>query len=218
MLSACGATVQELSEHKVGQEPPLGTAQSAVVGDVLYSEFEYTGNSGAVALATFEQGIGLGGSVTVPAGTAMYGSVVDGRKGYCTATLTYADPLVGPHSGTCWFDANNDGRFEQFWVMPGAVPFTYDADVPLTYRATEMSNAAGGYKYEIVYQKLDGDVLRMLHREYVDNMVRPTFQQELTYNVNPAGSTVIRFRGVAMEVSNAQGSEIAYIVKTGFTG
>jgi hypothetical protein len=216
MLSACGGTVRELSEYKVGQEPALGAVQSAVVGDVLYSEFEYTGNSGAITMAPFEQGIGLGGSVTVPAGTAMYASDIDGRRGYCTATLTYLDPLVGPYRGTCWFDSNNDGNLDQFWVMPGAVPYTYDADIPLAYRANEISNTAGGYKYEIVYQGLDGDVLRMLYREYVDNMARPAFQQELTYNVNPTGPTQIRFRSVAMEVTHAQGSDITYVVTSGF--
>ena len=216
VVSACGGTVRELSEYKVGQEPPIGTVQTAVVGDVLYSEFEYTGNSGAVATSAFEQGIGLGGSVTVPVGTPLYASDIDGRKGYCTAALTYSDPLVGPYRGTCWFDANSDKRFEEFWVMPGAVPITYETDVPLAYRSTEMSNTAGGYKNEIVYQGLDGNVLRMLYREYVDNMARPAFQQELTYNVNPAGPTQIRFRSVSMEVTSAQGSDITYTVKSGF--
>jgi hypothetical protein len=216
-FAACGGTVRELSEHKVGQVPALGSTQTAVVGDVLYSEFEYTGNSGAITSGAFEQRVGLG-SVRVPSNTTMVSSDIDGRKGYCSSTLTYYDPLVGPYTGTCWFDANNDSRFEEFWINPGGIPYTYDADTPLVYKISEISNAAGGFKYEIVYQGLDGAVLRMLYREYVDNMVRPAFQQDLTYNLNPSGPTLVRFRSVSIEVVAAGGSEITYVVRSGFEG
>ena len=186
------------------------------MGDVIYSEFDYMAANGAVMLEGVSETVGLGGSVQVPAGAQLVSATVDGSPGYCTPTLTYSDPIAGPYRPTCYLDSNGDNRFETLWVAPGAIGFTYDLEPPIQYRTGQITGNASGYKYELLYQGIDGDTLRVGYREYVDSLARPAFAQELTYPLASDAETEIRFKSVRIEVISADASEVAYRVLSGF--
>ena len=130
-----------------------------------------------------------------------------GNPGYCTTALTYSDPIAGPYRPTCYLDGDGDNRFETLWVAPGAIGFTYVLDPPVQYKSGQITGDASGYKYELLYQGLDGNTLRVGYREYIDNMARPAFAQELTYPTS-LDATAIRFKSVRVEVLSADASEI----------
>jgi hypothetical protein len=203
-------------ERKTGRSVELGAQAAAAVGDVIYSEFDYTATSGAVMLQPVSKTIGLGGSVQVAGGTQLVSATVDGSPGYCTTALTYSDPIAGPYRPTCYLDGNGDDRFETLWIAPGAIGFTYDLEPPVQYRPGQITSDASGYKYELLYQGLDDNTLRVGYREYIDNLVRPAFAQELTYPIHSDGATEIRFKSVRIEVLSADASEITYRVFSGF--
>jgi hypothetical protein len=191
LLTSCAANVTPAPvERTTGRSVQLGTEAAAAVGDVIYSEFDYMATGGAVMLEPVSRTIGLGGSVQVPSGAQLVSTTVDGKPGYCTTTLTYSDPLVGPSRSTCYLDSNGDNLFETLWAAPGTMGFTYDLQPPVKYRTGQITSGANGYKNELLYQGLDGNTLRIGYREYVDNLARPAFAQELTYPTNPSGSSV----------------------------
>jgi hypothetical protein len=195
---------------ETGRSVELGAEATAAVGDVIYSEFDYMATGGAVMLQPVSKSVGLGGSVQVPAGAQLVSATVDGKPGHCTTDLTYHDAIAGPYRATCYLDDNGDSRFERLWVAPGAVGYTYDLEPPVPYRTTS------GYKYELLYQGLDGNTLRIGYREYIDNLARAAFAQELTYPMMPEAATQIRFKSVRIDVLSADASEITYRVLSGF--
>jgi hypothetical protein len=216
VLASCANVAPAPAERKTGRSIELGADATAAVGDVIYSEFDYMATGGAVMLQAVSKSIGLGGSVQVPAGAHLLSATVDGKPGHCTTDLTYHDAIAGPYRATCYLDGNGDSRFETLWVAPGAVGYTYDLEPPVPYRTTEITTDASGYKYELLYQGLDGNTLRIGYREYIDNLARPAFAQELTYPMTPEAATQIRFKSVRIDVRSADASEITYRVLSGF--
>lgn len=215
LLAACASVAPAPAERKIGRSVELRAQATAAVGDVIYSEFDYTATNGAVMLQPLSKTIGLGGSVQVAAGTNLVSATVDGNPGYCTTTLTYSDLLAGPYRPTCYLDNDGDGSFETLWIAPGAIGFTYDLEPPVRYRLDQIIDASG-YKYELLYQGLDENTLRIGYREYIDNLARPAFAQELTYPIRFGTATEIRFKSVRIEVLSANASTITYRVLSGF--
>jgi hypothetical protein len=69
----------------------------------------------------------------------------------------------------------------------------------------------GSFKEEIIYLGSDGNTVKALYREYKDDIARPAFAQELTYNLeNKTG--FIRFRNFRIDVKNYDSEKIVYVV------
>ncbi len=69
----------------------------------------------------------------------------------------------------------------------------------------------GSLKQELVYNGKSKDTIRMSYLEYVDDMARPSFFQELTYDLSE--SRLIAFRDIRMEVLEATNIGIRFVVK-----
>jgi hypothetical protein len=69
----------------------------------------------------------------------------------------------------------------------------------------------GSYKQELIYNGKTKDTIRLSYREYVDDMARPAFYQDLTYDL--AESREIAFRDIRIEVLEATNSGIKFFVK-----
>jgi hypothetical protein len=78
LLASCANVAPAPVERKTGQSVELGAEATAAVGDVIYSEFDYTAVSGAVMLEPVSKAIGLGGSVQVAAGEQLVSASVEG--------------------------------------------------------------------------------------------------------------------------------------------
>ncbi|HEY0832506.1 MAG TPA: hypothetical protein VGE72_01245 [Azospirillum sp.] len=72
-------------------------------------------------------------------------------------------------------------------------------------------NGFGGDKnFELIYSGVSGGNTRITYREYTaDNMARPAFSQELTYD---RASPTIRFRNILMKIHKATNEEISFTV------
>ena len=67
-----------------------------------------------------------------------------------------------------------------------------------------------------MYQGAGGGILRLMYREYRDDMARPAFSQELTYDLEAEGVTLISFQDARIEVHSAGNNGIEYTVLSGF--
>lgn len=72
------------------------------------------------------------------------------------------------------------------------------------------------YRAELLYQGSGGGVLRLSYREYIDDMARPAFQQEATFDLNREGITELRFKGAEIQVFEATNNGIRYKVLSAF--
>lgn len=68
----------------------------------------------------------------------------------------------------------------------------------------------GSFGYELVYSGKDGNNIKVAYREYKDDMARPAFFQDLTYNLKE--SDIIRYKNYKIKVHKATNEEISYTV------
>lgn len=64
------------------------------------------------------------------------------------------------------------------------------------------------YSYEFIYNGKSNNTLKFIYREYIKDLARPSFTQEIQYNLDE--SVIIGFKNMRIEVINASNSEIEY--------
>lgn len=215
MVAACAKidiNPSSVPTLKEGRSIEIGRDTEATVGSVVYSEYNYYAAQGAVTRAPFATTM-LFAKVIVPAGSRLINANVDGKTAYCTAKPAYFVP--GEARSICLFDTRGSGVLDKFYIVDTLSSLQYDASIP--YIKEETSSNSTGYKYELLYEGIAGDVIKLAYREYTDNFARPAFQQDLSYTLRPPGPTEITFRGVRIEVLAADNNRIRYRVVSGFS-
>lgn len=66
------------------------------------------------------------------------------------------------------------------------------------------------FKVEIIYLGMDGPNIRAAYREYKDDIARPAFYQDITYNISQ--SKTIRYKNYKIQVNDATNEYIEYTV------
>ncbi|MGZ8545817.1 MAG: hypothetical protein ACXWVU_00350 [Sulfuricurvum sp.] len=77
--------------------------------------------------------------------------------------------------------------------------------MPSTY--TENS-----FKYEALYQGRIDNKIKISFREFKDDMARPAFTQDIDYELNKNGDTIVGFKGLRIKVIKATNMDITYSV------
>lgn len=70
------------------------------------------------------------------------------------------------------------------------------------------------YKQEFIYNGRVGNALKFIYREYIDDLARPAFTQDLQYDLSE--SKTIGFRGLRIDVLSATNTNIEYKIITQF--
>jgi hypothetical protein len=97
------------------------------------------------------------------------------------------------------------------WAVPGSGEVTR-VELPATgiVRAPSQETAADGFKRELIYTGRAGNAVSILYREFVNDMARPAFSQQLQYDVG--ADPVIGYKGARFEVLRADNIGITYRV------
>lgn len=69
-------------------------------------------------------------------------------------------------------------------------------------------------KKELIYNGKEGDNLKFTYREFINNMIRPAFNQDLSYDLNEG--KIIGFKGLRIEILKTSNIGIEYIVQKYF--
>jgi hypothetical protein len=197
---------------KSGRSVQIGQESAIAVGAVMYSEYNYYSVQTAITRAPFARQILLG-RMAIPAGTRLLQTTVDGQPSYCSPQRVFFSP--GDARSVCLFDPGNSGVFSQAYVVDTLSSLRHDVSVP--YALEEASSDSVGYKYELLYEGIAGDILKLSYREYTKNFARPAFQQDLSYTLRRPGPTEISFRGVRMTIMDADNNRVRYRLTSGFT-
>jgi hypothetical protein len=216
-LGAC-ATVQVVERNdlteQVGQVPALGTQADAPVGGVLFSQFRYWSKVGYRLDDQVNLSFALG-RVSAQQGDFLIKAISDGKPVFCTEKRSYIDPLVGPHAIACFPDSG-DGLFRSVSATPGMVTMSKDLPSPIHYsKSEEVSPRPNSFKYELLFQGISGRNVRISYREFVNDLARPAYFQDVSYDVTEF-PTILTFRTVKIEIIAANNNGLKYRVLTGF--
>jgi len=118
------------------------------------------------------------------------------------------------------FGIKPDGTFSgvaasfDYWTSPIKGPNIYTITPPDTrFVLCKMQRALEGVPYtniELIYSGLSDSTIHLLYREYtLDNLIRPSFTQELLY---PSSAETIRFQNFKISVNSVSGEKIIYSV------
>lgn len=215
-LTGCAsAPPAPATSYEVGERPEIGVRTAADVGDVVYTKYDYLEKRGAQLVEEFRDGFLLG-KIAVPAGTFLQGRGSGRQLEYCSEELFYRDPLTGPLDIVCFADWNSDQRFEMVRVPQLKFGNWKTLKTPGPRYRESSTAGSQGFRKELIYQGISGQVINLAYREYVDNMARPAYQQEVTYNLEPGETTEARFQGAVIEIFDANNNQIEYRVVEGF--
>ena len=77
-------------------------------------------------------------------------------------------------------------------------------------KATPLANVDGNFKFELVYTGKTNNSINVVYREYIDNLARNSFYQNLTYDLNE--SNIIKFKSIKIEILSSSNSELVFKV------
>lgn len=215
MVAGCVSTAPPQYFSRIGEEPVAGVEAQARVGESVYTKFDYRSEE----LLRLVQGINqkysgcLGCVISVAPGAVIEKRVSGGE--YCTRVGHPLRGSIGPGDDRVVCFTRHATRDEVVQLRVTGTLGTWNAvDPPVAFEHAEVM-VGEGFKSELVYQGVAAGVLRLLYREYSENLARPAFQQELTYTMEAQGPTEVGFRGLRLEVLGADNSGIRYRVVTG---
>lgn len=217
ILSGC-ANVKIVEQSKIeestGTMPQLHTITTAPVGDVLFSQYRYWRKTGWTVSGSASVSIG-GGKVVVSAGDFLFRAVVDGAEALCTEKRTF-QVLIGSGKTSCFSDRNRDGLLDQVRVASEVAWWSADVSPAIGYQTAEVIiPRPETIKRELVYQGYSKGVLKLSYREYVNDLARPAFFQEVTYDIE-AFPTEVTFKTSRLLILKAGNSGIEYKVLSSF--
>jgi hypothetical protein len=103
------------------------------------------------------------------------------------------------------------GRTSVFWLWGREGPANHVAAPELVLQPTTVTRLGQkAFQRELVYSGISGSSVSLLYREFGNDPLRPTFSQELKYDL--ASSRTIGFKGTRIEVVEANNTAIRYRV------
>ncbi|WP_146205430.1 MULTISPECIES: hypothetical protein [unclassified Azospirillum] len=210
VLAGCTSVSVPMPQAKKGSSVVVGQRVTAGVGDPILAEYDYFYRAGAVPDASVEAR-SAEWTMRIPAGTPLMEVTLRDQKWYCTTFFAAYNLMGVPGANACLRDTKGDGHFDQ--ADHTGASWGSAQTQPVTYRATEIAQP-GGFKVELLYEGISGNVVNITYREFAENMIRPAFQQDLKYTLARPDEE-ISFRGVRIVVHSATNSRIDYTVLSG---
>lgn len=211
VLSGCGQALTAVSPTRADPSRTyvVGQRQTANTGDAmlrvrrLYSLPAFTP---ATEFVGPKAGL-LGVNVTFRPGQVWVATAADPQGNFLLAAPL--DAGVPPAQA---LHVTPTGEIGRGWVFAGDGSRIAQARFPDGARLerTEGAAAPGSFAAELVYSGRTGSTIRLLYREYADDLARAAFNQELTYDLSE--SSQIRFRSIVIDVAEANSSGITYTV------
>lgn len=111
-------------------------------------------------------------------------------------------------SGVCFEDRDGDGVLDRNLETGRGVSLDYKEEM------VRVTSTDDGFRYELIYQGTAAGVLHLLYREYVDDLARPAFSQELVYDLSGGFPLEIVFKELDITVLEAGNRDFSFIVNS----
>lgn len=205
-LAAC-MTIADLTETRDGARFRVGDRASARVGDVMLDRYRYATEPTAKPRSEIAA---APGRYALRAGYPLVARRVDGEAAYCTPPQA--------SSVACFYDRDGDSAFDHDWVSNwGVASSVRPLPVPEPYDKVD-SRMARGFKSELIYLGLNGQVIQLRYQDYTDDLSAPSYTQPLQVRLDTAPAvTEIRYRDALLRVLEADATQIRYQIISGFS-
>ena len=204
-------------ERHKGASPKLNVESEVEPGDAIYSEFDYPARR-IVHLQkelAYSKKVKLrSGEILIETSENLFCSEVERPRGWGGGKVCLQD-LSGGRS-----------QFTRFFILDGAPaarnkkltePVPYAVHDRIAVDPTDVPSWVGEfYRKEIVYQGASGGSLKLLYREYVNNLAREAFSQDLEFDLADEPPTIAIVKGARIEVHDAGNLGIKYTIKKPF--
>lgn len=212
------------SEDKSTRTPEPGSGEATVgPGEALYSERHQTLLKLMASYAVLKEEFVLGKGVRIPAGTALANFTLnDPGKPIVYMRCSPAHTAIKQTlmSGAIYNSAICFREVKDFLIPQFFKKYTIPPNVHLKFELTQQplkTVLRGEGSAELLYQGVGGGVLRLTYREFTgDDLARPAFTQEVTYDVTPNAQTEILFKGAHITILSAGNTAVRYHVDTPF--
>ena len=93
-----------------------------------------------------------------------------------------------------------DGTWSEYWYWPDYTIPTFRSGPQLKFmvEAIERPPKAAGFQRELIYSGVAQSTISLLYREYLNDMIRPAYIQDLKYD-STKGS-IVGFKGARVEI------------------
>jgi hypothetical protein len=215
LRAACFALIASLAsaahaEIQQGMQPVAGTASTVTVGDVMLKEYRVVGGPRIVLRGSISARWGSLEQVDLPAGTAL--AVI--RQKHLKACQTRTN--LGWEN--CVIDANNDGAIDR--VSFNDVGGAKDVNPPVPYELAPVQvspnprlGEGDDFKKELVFTGATADTITISYREYVNDLARPAFTEQLTVPLSKSFPQEIAVKGHVFSLSSLDGMGLHYTVE-----
>jgi hypothetical protein len=196
-----------------GETPELNTPTLKEVGDALYAKFNFTETSGIKLNQAMTTKL-LTRKINIPEAAFLWRHDEKKTSSFCAGRATVPG-LWKEEEVVCFRDNNRDGRLDSIHILGTAFGSWSELKEPIFFHEATQLAPGGGYRYELLYEGVAAGVLRLTYREFVNDMARPSFTQELTYTLDPTGQGMVAFRGARLRILQASNESVKYEVLTG---
>lgn len=199
-----------LSTPEVGQERTVEVGQaaiSAIRGDVY-------ARSIALAGAVDYEGTGkaAGFKVHIPAGSMAVGMSTSEVNLYphygAVVVSTRTGKAVTAQAGIAL--RNAEGAAPRVYWTKGFTSYADDVPEAKVTRSDCVELGAKGFRRELVYAGSTKDAVLLTYREYLNDLARPAFTQNLTYDRSEGDE--VGFRGARLKILKATNTELTFVV------
>ena len=76
------------------------------------------------------------------------------------------------------------------------------------------NNCSDCFKQEFIFNGKVGSSLKFIYREYINDMARPAFKQDLQYDLNE--SNIVGFKGLRLEIIKTTNTSVEYKILSSF--
>lgn len=196
--------------------PVLGEIVTAEVGESLIRKDKYT----AIPSIDIEQPIefpseNMNNKFTITVLPGRYiekghdetGKFYEGREGNI---LSNGQPIPIQLSSCGIYISNIDSNQTEVYFLSSInmKPLTYErSSIPFS-KSTHYQRDELSFKKELVYTGVSKNVVSILYREFLEDMARPAFSQELKYDLTEG--KIVGYRGARFEIIKATNQGITY--------
>jgi hypothetical protein len=218
VLSGCATMeVRETTRtmERIGHDPQLNIVSKVTAGEALLSTFQYTSKTGYQIYDGRAVSIG-GGRVAVIEGDFLYRADVEGKPAYCTERQVFNMLLPGMTKNACFADRNNDGLLDQVMIASDLVWWHEDVSPGIKFGpGVETAPIDRSINSQLLYQGYSNKTLRIAYREYAGNLARPSFSQDLSYEIT-SFPTEVTFRKITIQVRSVGNQGLEYQILGGY--
>lgn len=135
---------------------------------------------------------------------------------YNLKTTDQGHAAICPTKEYCLIDQDWNDTFEHISLVKNSTLQALETPISYNKSLEAPTLNEGDFKYIALYQGKIDNKLRVSYREFYNNLARPDFTQDIEYEYNKDKKTVIGFRGLRIEVINADNQTITYKVLDDF--